>query len=649
LSHVFISYARSTEGQARRIGEALRALGHAVWRDDELPAHRSYAEVIEERLRTAQAVVVVWSADAARSEWVQSEADRARADHKLVQLTVDGAPLPMPFDRIQCADLTGWAGEDGHAGWRKVIASIAELIGARDDRPVVSTLSAPATPPSPASAEPVLAVLAFDNLSGDPQMAYFSDGVSEEIQDTVVRGADLRVIGRTSSFQLRGADKSVRRVVEELGASHILDGSVRRAGDRVRITTQLIECAGGATLWSNRFDRDLTDIFAVQDEIAAAVCEALKTTFQPPAAAEPVPPDIYDLYLQARALYVEVGANWEQRRTRTLAMLEEVVERAPTFAKAWADLAQVSAGVLRFADRGRFPTVSRQSVRHAAQTAIRLDPGSGPAYLALSLLEPFGHYQARADLHARALASVRDMATLSNTAMLYFELGHAREGLALSQLTADLNPQIPLAWFMLIYGLAALGHCAKAKALCEQGMGSWPGNPSIMGTSLYVAALSQDWAWYDRLIAEIVRLGLKDEELDETIAETSADRDFTPAHAEAVLAEAAAGVARDGMLTMPMTLRLSWMGKLDEVFELIEQASYEFMLDPDGPPPGDIRGLIFAERNRPMIEDPRFVRLCAKMGLTRYWVDSGRWPDCADQVPYDFKAEAARLAQAAGG
>ena len=129
MSDIFISYGRATEARARTIAEALRGLGYGVWRDDELPPHRSYAEVIEERLKAARAVVVVWSADAVRSEWVQSEADRARAERKLVQLNLDGSPLPMPFDRIQCADLSGWAGEADHAGWRKVVSSIAELIG----------------------------------------------------------------------------------------------------------------------------------------------------------------------------------------------------------------------------------------------------------------------------------------------------------------------------------------------------------------------------------------------------------------------------------------------------------------------------------------------------------------------------------------
>src|SRR5579863_1831678 len=115
MSDIFISYARSTAAQAQQVAEALRGLGYDVWRDDELPAHRAYAEVIAERLSQARAVVVIWSAEA-----VKSEADQARTDHKLVQLAIDGTKLPMPFDRIQCADLAGWNGDPTDAGWRKV-------------------------------------------------------------------------------------------------------------------------------------------------------------------------------------------------------------------------------------------------------------------------------------------------------------------------------------------------------------------------------------------------------------------------------------------------------------------------------------------------------------------------------------------------
>ena len=127
---IFISYARSTEAQAHVAAEALRSAGYRVWRDDELPAHRAYADVIEERLQKAKAVVVIWSADAVKSEWVRSEANRAREQRKVVQMAVDSAIPPMPFDQIQCVNLTGWSGDKDDAGWKKVLASVADLVGA---------------------------------------------------------------------------------------------------------------------------------------------------------------------------------------------------------------------------------------------------------------------------------------------------------------------------------------------------------------------------------------------------------------------------------------------------------------------------------------------------------------------------------------
>ncbi|HEX3916412.1 MAG TPA: toll/interleukin-1 receptor domain-containing protein [Caulobacteraceae bacterium] len=129
MADVFISYARSTEGQAQQIAKALRELGYNVWRDDDLPAHRDYTTVIEEHLHAAKAVVVAWSAEAVKSRWVCAEADVAHEAGVLVQLTLDGSTPPLPFNRIQCADMNGWNGEPEAPGWRKVVASVVDLVG----------------------------------------------------------------------------------------------------------------------------------------------------------------------------------------------------------------------------------------------------------------------------------------------------------------------------------------------------------------------------------------------------------------------------------------------------------------------------------------------------------------------------------------
>src|SRR5579863_4190462 len=253
MSDVFISYARSTEAQARQIGDALRALGYGVWRDDELPAHRAYSEVIEERLKAAKAVVVVWSAEAVKSEWVRSEADRARAEHKLVQLTVDGFPLPMPFDQIQCADLIGWNGDPGAAGWKKVADSLADLTRDAAPAPAGAQLKTAA-----AAHRASICVLPFANMSGEAEQEYFSDGISEDIITDLSKVSALSVVARNTAFTYKGKSVKVPEVARELGVSHVLEGSVRKAGGRVRITAQLIDGAAGDHVWAERYDRDLT-------------------------------------------------------------------------------------------------------------------------------------------------------------------------------------------------------------------------------------------------------------------------------------------------------------------------------------------------------------------------------------------------------
>jgi adenylate cyclase len=340
MSEIFISYARSTAATAQQIAEALRGLGYGVWRDDELPAHRSYAEVIEERLKAAKAVVVVWSAEAVKSEWVQSEADRARTDRKLVQLSVDGAPLPMPFDRIQCADLTGWTGDPGAAGWRKVADSIADLM--RGVAPTPAPAHAPVAAPVHRAS---VCVLPFANMSGDIEQEYFSDGISEDIITDLSKVSALFVVARNTAFTFKGKSVEIPEIAARLKVSHVLEGSVRKAGNRVRITAQLIEGQSGGHLWAERYDRDLDDIFALQDEISQAIVAALKLKLLPEEKKaiqhrETENAEAYDLVLLARS-YGRTGNDDPRTDEARERLYRRAVEIDPGYARAWAALAGV--------------------------------------------------------------------------------------------------------------------------------------------------------------------------------------------------------------------------------------------------------------------------------------------------------------------
>ena len=336
-SDIFISYARSSEAHAMRIANALQALGYSVWWDEELPAHRAYGDVIEENLKSARAVLVVWSSDAARSEWVRAEADLARQMHKLVQLSIDGALPPMPFNQVQCPALTNWKGDTDDRAWRKVEASLAELV--RGNRTIAST----ASQASPWAAPSVL-VLPFVNMGGDPEQEYFSDGITEDLITDLSKVSALDVVARNTSFTYKGQPMEARSLGRQLGVSHIVEGSVRKSGNRLRITGQLIDAVSGHHLWAERYDRELADIFDIQDEISKAIVDALKLKLLP-SEAKAIEQrgtdnaEAYNLYLMARQHWVAGNDGDWHREELIISICERAVGIDPAYAHAWALMA----------------------------------------------------------------------------------------------------------------------------------------------------------------------------------------------------------------------------------------------------------------------------------------------------------------------
>ena len=372
MSHVFISYARPEEHAASQVADGLREDGFEVWRDDELPAHRPYAEVIEERIAGAKAVVVLWSVEAAKSHWVRAEADTARTSRTLVQASLDGTMPPMPFNQIQCADLKTWDGQRTSPGWRKLISSVSELAGGAAD-------------PSPReqSRDISICVLPFQNMSGDVEQEYFSDGISEDITTDLSKISALEVIARNTAFTFKGQSVNVCEAARKLGVTHVLEGSVRKAGDRVRITAQLIDGRSGGHVWADRYDRDLTDIFAIQDEITKEIVRALKLKLLPEEkkAIEQrgtKSAEAYNLYLLARQYWITGNHGDFRREERVMRICGRAVEIDPYYAQAWALLAMAQSslcyGFGREVDDGFA----------AAHAALAIDPTIAEAHLPMA-------------------------------------------------------------------------------------------------------------------------------------------------------------------------------------------------------------------------------------------------------------------------
>ena len=520
----------------------------------------------------------------------------------------------------------------------RLLAAYAAKTGIETDKPAS---------PSPAIAAPasvpLLAVLAFDNLSGDPNFLYFSDGISEEILLTVAKTTRLRVIGRASSFQYRREEKSARRVAEQLGATHVLDGAVRRSGDRVRISVELVECSTQTCLWSDRFDRQLSDVFALQDEIAAHVAQALNTQFAPSPTGGPIDPAAYDLYLRARDLSLD-------RVNFDIGLLEQAIAIAPSFAQAGALLALARAIAFRWVPPGDASTALHLGAIQAADGALATDPSAGYAYLALEIAEPIaGRYAERMALVGKALAALpNDPIILIHAGGLCDVLGYQRLTYGYIERAYQLDPRY--ASFYYPYALENAGRNSEARAVVNRDADRWPDSFLLQCAAMRFAYEAGDWETYDRLLerlrpeTQIFTLHSKLREMADTI------RAWGPESGEAAIAELRSQLRATGTVAVSKLGFLARQGLVDEVFEVLDEASFAHLREPLGQlVQGEVSlNIIFSPMFAMLRRDPRFVRLCAKLGLVDHWIATDQWPDFELEVAftYDLRAEARRLSNA---
>jgi len=493
----------------------------------------------------------------------------------------------------------------------------------RVSAPVEAT--APAPPPPVVYAVPVapaapvdsrsIAVLPFANLSPEPDNAYFADGMAEELLNVLARIEGLKVASRTSSFALRGEALSAREIAEHLGVAHLVEGSVRRQGDRLRITAQLVRAADDQRLWADSFDRQLTDVFSVQEEITQAIADALGETLgvravQVRRATDDL--EAYELYLRGRQLFAQRGANLLPARE----LLESAVARDPRFAEAWAVLAAIHIVMPSyFADTPG--DEAHELARSAADRALAIVPDQ-PEALAVSarLAAERGQRLDALALMERSLA--RDPNNANSwmwDGLTLLEAGHVRAARTSFEEARRLDPLsgIHLGW--LGATLAIDGDVEAAETLLHRARElGWRGPASAWllkialaeGQAVQVAARYENWLRDDGRIAP--------EHLEVHRAVAPALTDTTQRDA-----------ARELLLQAAREWPEHEWAQLFLFAGLEEEALREALRAK--PLSGQILLLmIWSAADKPFREHPLFLQLAENRGLLAFWNARG-WPD----------------------
>ena len=283
MPDIFLSYNREDQARAQVFAEAFQAQGFEVWWDATLRSGEAYDEVTETALRTARAVVVLWSKKAVQSRWVRAEATLADRNKTLVPCMIEPCERPIMFELTQTAELTHWQGDAGDKAWTAFLSDVKRFV-AKEAVPVVAP---PATPlaaptveetlkPGQSGSAPSLAVLPFTNRSGLPDDEVFAEGMVEDIVWALSQGVNVRVLGSAATAMLnRAAFTDLAALGRQLGVRYLLEGNVRRVGANLRVTTQLLEAATGAVQWAAKFDRPLTELAELQEELVTEIAASL--------------------------------------------------------------------------------------------------------------------------------------------------------------------------------------------------------------------------------------------------------------------------------------------------------------------------------------------------------------------------------------
>ena len=382
MSQIFLSYNREDQAVAALFAAGLERAGLSVWWDTALRSGQAYDEVTESALRGAKAVVVLWSPRSVVSRWVRSEATLADRNKTLVPAMIEQCDRPIMFELTQTAELAHWQGDDRDPVWQAFVADVlrfveTDSIAVPQPQPA---LLAPAAPPRTTPAHgrhgqaPSLAVLPFTNRSGQSEDDVFSVGMVEDIIDALSQGVNVNVITSSATARYRtGALPDLHAMANELGVRYVMEGNVRRAGDLLRVTAQLVEAEGGAILWTQKFERPLSELADLQEDLVLEVAAHLRTQVTRVEMARVLkkPSDLtaWECITRSSAAYrIITGETLLQALTEA----QKAVAIAPDYGTAQAMLADASATIYMWLQPDSADEIKR--IRGIIDTALALEP-----------------------------------------------------------------------------------------------------------------------------------------------------------------------------------------------------------------------------------------------------------------------------------
>ncbi|MFN3592497.1 MAG: TIR domain-containing protein [Thermaurantiacus sp.] len=374
---IFLSYGRQDEAHAERIAEAFRRAGYRVWWDRRLRSGDVYDTKIEDALRSAKAVVVLWSPRSVGSRWVRSEATVAERAGTLLPVLLEPVELPVSFALFQAADLSGWTGDHDHPSFAALLADLRQRLdvppggGGEMSAVELATASELRLPDRPS-----IAVLPFTD-TGAATRDHFAEGLADEIGMALSRFRGLLVVAAHSGTGTTDAGQAPQQLGRAFGVRYLLDGKVRRAGERLRILLRVLEAETGAQVWADRYDVTLDDIFDLQDRIATEVAAVIDSTLFELELAKATrrrstSPSAYLLTMQASAKWQTYERTHVEEGVR---LAIRAMELDPHYALAPA----VAAGCLgnlfmnQWTDQ---PERTRSEALRLVDTALHLDSGN---------------------------------------------------------------------------------------------------------------------------------------------------------------------------------------------------------------------------------------------------------------------------------